>query len=95
MKKLAMFTVLVLLVAFTSCRSQSGKKGREMRAKQAQTITTDEKVVIVKIEPFIATPDGQAITYKIKRPAKGVVQFVTLFNQTSVFAVGDTIYCKF
>lgn len=88
-KKL-MFAVL-LAMAFASCETPS----ESIRKSVMPPAIIAEKVLILTVEPFVATLDGQAITYKVKRLEKGVVQFVRLYNQQSVYCVGDTIYARF
>lgn len=97
MRKLML--VCLVMLAIVSCESPSSRRAAAVRygttTNAATTNGVSEKVVIIRVEPFIATTDGQAITYKIKRPEKGVVQFIRLYNQISVLSVGDTIFHKF
>ena len=97
MKKLSV--ILLVLLALASCESRSGQRAHT-NARYGNTTTTPttnaalEKVVIIKLDAFIATIDGGAASYKVKRVEKGVVTFIRLYNQPS-FAVGDTIYYSF
>jgi len=77
---LSFIAAIILCAMCSSCESQSGHR----------VIMLTEKVVVVGIPTY--NMNTSQYSYKVKRVAKGVMDYI---NSPNVFIIGDTIMTRF